>query len=86
MTTLTHEQIIHLLHKLNSTSYVETFRNFPEVVRAGKIHLNREDVDYLFSEGYLEEKRVDSFGQLWQLSERAKLLLNSGVEEMMLEA
>ncbi|MFL5786879.1 MAG: hypothetical protein ACJ748_02400 [Flavisolibacter sp.] len=74
MNTLSTQQLFELLAKIN-TNQVETFFNFPEVIRTGNIHLNKHEMDYLYLSGYLEEKRIDSFGPIFQLSQRAKMLL-----------
>ncbi|MFL5809030.1 MAG: hypothetical protein ACJ749_05870 [Flavisolibacter sp.] len=68
------EEIFFLLKKING-SPVETFKNFPEIVRAGSLQLPKDDFDYLLAEGYLEVNKTDSFGKLLQLSERGKLML-----------
>ena len=68
------EEIFSLLKKING-SPVETFKNFPEIVRAGSLQLPKDDFDYLLAEGYLEVNKTDSFGKLLQLSERGKLML-----------
>ena len=70
------EDIFSILKKINGCP-VETFRNFPDIVRAGSVQLPKDDFDYLLAEGYLEEKKTDSFGKLLQLSERARMLLNN---------
>jgi hypothetical protein len=70
------EEIFSILKKING-SPVETFKNFPEIIRAGAVQLHKDDVDYLLAEGYLEEKKTDSFGKLLQLSERAKTMLKN---------
>ena len=68
-------QLLSLLQKINAVQIVETFRNFPDIIRLGAQSLPREDFDFLCAEGYLEEKAVDSFGRFLQLSSRARNLL-----------
>jgi hypothetical protein len=63
------EYLCSVLQKINGKP-IETFKNFPEIIRAGELQLNRDDFDYLLAEGYLEVKKTDSFGKLLQLSER----------------
>jgi hypothetical protein len=70
------EQLFAVLRKING-SQVETFNSFPEIIRAGAHQLPKDDFDYLLSEGYLEEKKTDSFGKLLQLSDRARNVLKS---------
>ena len=70
------EEVFSLLKKINGSS-VETFKNFPDIVRAGSLQLPKDDFDYLLSEGYLEEKKIDSFGKFLQLTDRAKNLLKN---------
>ena len=65
---------IDLLSKINANQ-IETFFNFPNVIRSGNIHLERSEIDYLFLSGYLEQKRVDTFGTIFQLNEKARSLL-----------
>jgi len=70
------EEVFSLLKKING-SPVETFKNFPDIVRAGSLQLAKDDFDYLLAEGYLEEKKIDSFGKLLQLTDRANNLLKN---------
>lgn len=70
------EELFSVLQKINGTP-VETFKNFPEILRAGEHQLLKDDVDYLLAEGYLEVKKTDSFGKLLQLSERGRSLLQN---------
>lgn len=66
--------VIDLLSKINSNQ-IETFFNFPNVIRSGNIHLDRSEIDYLFLSGYLEQKRVDTFGTIFQLNEKARSIM-----------
>jgi hypothetical protein len=68
------DRIVDLLQKINATE-VETFKNFPEVIRAGAQLLEKDEVDYLSASGYLEVKKTDSFGKFLQLSEKARQLI-----------
>ena len=70
------EEVFSLLKKING-SPVETFKNFPDIVRAGSVQLPKDEFDYLLAEGYLEEKKTDSFGKLLQLTEKAKSLVKN---------
>ena len=70
------EEIFCLLKKINGSS-VETFKNFPDIVRAGSLQLPKDDFDYLLAEGYLEEKKTDSFGKFLQLTEKAEHLVKN---------
>ena len=65
---------IDLLSKIKSNQ-IETFFNFPNVIRSGNIHLDKSEIDYLFLSGYLEQKRVDTFGTIFQLNEKARSIL-----------
>ena len=76
MNNLSQQQVLELLTKIN-TNQVETFHNFPHVIRTGNIHLEKMEVDYLYLSGYLEEKKTDSFGPIFQLSRRARMLLSA---------
>jgi hypothetical protein len=80
MDPLSEAQLLSLLSVINIHG-LETFKNFPEVIRAGNQRLETEEVDYLFSEGYLEEKKVDSFGKYHQLSQRARALINANANQ-----
>jgi hypothetical protein len=70
-----HEQIIAILSLINNDQ-IETFKNFPDIIRAGKKNLASEEVDFLIKEGYIEEERCDSFGKMFHLSNKAIALLN----------
>ena len=48
---------------------IETFTHFPEVIRSGTVNIEKEDFDYLYAEGYLEETHKDKFGRNFRLSE-----------------
>jgi len=74
MINATNTFVIDLLSKINSNQ-IETFFNFPNVIRSGNIHLDRTEIDYLFLSGYLEQKRVDTFGTIFQLNEKARSIL-----------
>ncbi|HEU4469663.1 MAG TPA: hypothetical protein VFR58_01150 [Flavisolibacter sp.] len=69
-------QLLALLKKYSGAE-IETFRNFPDVARSGNQFISKEEVDYLVQQGYVEEKKNDSFGQLLALNERAKQLLQN---------
>jgi hypothetical protein len=69
------EQVLELLQTINYSG-LETFKNFPDVVMAGKQRVNKEDVDYLFNQGYLEEQKTDSFGKYLKLTEIARQFIN----------
>ena len=71
------EQIISLLQKINEAGVVETFINFPDVNRSGPYKLETEEVDYLKKEGFIEESRKDVFGEVLQLTEKARLALKN---------
>lgn len=73
---MNHPALISLLEKI-STQDVETFTNFPDIVRAGRFLMNKEDLDYLSAAGYLEERRSDSFGKFFRLTEQANRLLRN---------
>jgi hypothetical protein len=68
------EQVLQLLQTINYSG-LETFKNFPDVVMAGKQRVNKEDVDYLFDQGYLEEQKTDSFGKFLKLTKTARDLI-----------
>jgi hypothetical protein len=70
------DELLCVLKKINGT-HVETFKNFPEVIRVGSHQLPKDDFDFLLAEGYLEVKKTDSFGKLLQLSDRARDILKN---------
>jgi hypothetical protein len=76
MNPLPPDELFSVLKKING-SPVETFKNFPDVIRAGAYQMPKDDFEYLLAEGYIEEKRSDSFGKLMGLTERAKELLKN---------
>lgn len=69
------ENIISLLQKINESGVVETFINFPEVNRSGPHRIEKEDVAWLKQEGFIEERRKDVFGEVLQLTEKARQVL-----------
>lgn len=74
MINTTNNFAIDLLSKIN-LNQIETFFNFPNVIRTGNTHLDKSEIDYLFLSGFLEQKRVDTFGTIFQLNEKARSLL-----------
>lgn len=74
MINTTNNFAIDLLSKINSNQ-IETFFNFPNVIRSGNIHLDKSEIDYLFLSGFLEQKRVDTFGTIFQLNDKARSIL-----------
>ena len=74
MINATNTFAIDLLSKINSNQ-IETFFNFPNVIRSGNVHLDRTEIDYLFLSGFIEQKKVDTFGTIFQLNEKAKAIL-----------
>ena len=70
------DELFSVLKKING-SPIETFKNFPDIIRAGNYHMHKDDFEYLLAEGYLEEKKTDSFGKLLQLTDRAKSFLKN---------
>ena len=74
MINATNTFVLDLLSKINSNQ-IETFFNFPNVIRSGNIHLDKSEIDSLFLYGFLEQKKVDTFGTIFQLNEKARSML-----------
>jgi len=68
------EQVLSLLQKIDNNE-IETFSRFPDIIRAGGQLFEKEDIDYLSAQGYLEERKRDSFGAFLRLTDRANQLL-----------
>ena len=68
MNTPNPNHIVSLLETVSARP-VETYHHFPEVIRAGNISIEKEDFDYLYTEGYLQETHCDKFGKNFSLSE-----------------
>ena len=71
------ENIISLLQKINEAGVVETFINFPEVNRSGPYKIEKEEVAWLREEGFIEQSRKDVFGEVLQLTEKARQMLRN---------
>ena len=71
------DDILLLLQKINEAGVVETFINFPEVNRSGPHKIEKEEVAYLKSEGFIEESRKDVFGEVLQLTDKARQVLRT---------
>ena len=67
--------LIQLLETIEANRFVETYRNFPDVALSGGQFLDKEEIDRLISEGYLQPTTQDYFGQFLELSSRAKEVL-----------
>jgi hypothetical protein len=68
------EQLLSLLQTIGKND-IETFTHFPDIVRAGTQLMDKEEIEYLSAEGYLEERKTDSFGKFLRLTEQANRLL-----------
>ena len=69
--------LLPLLNKIKEASAIQTYHYFPEVIKAGKYEIEKEDADFLIAEGYLKETKVDCFGKWLQLTAKASALLNA---------
>jgi hypothetical protein len=67
--------LMQLLKTIEANKFVETYRYLPDVVLSGGIFLEKDAVDQLLAEGYLQEIKQDAFGQFLGLSCRAKAVL-----------
>ena len=67
--------LLKLLKIIETNHVVETYRYFPDVAVSGGCFIEKEDLDYLLTEGYLEEAKADSFGKSLELSSRARQVL-----------
>lgn len=69
--------LLKLLKIIETNHVVETYRYFPDVALSGGCFIEKEDFDYLLTEGYLQEMREDSFGKSLELSSRALEVLGA---------
>jgi hypothetical protein len=67
--------LMQLLKMIEANKFVETYRYLPDVVLSGGTFLEKEAIDQLLEEGYLQEIKQDAFGQFLGLSCRAKAVL-----------
>jgi hypothetical protein len=68
-------ELLSLLHKINEAKAIQTYHYFPQIIRAGKYEIEKEDADFLLAEGYLKETKADCFGKWLQLTAKASDLL-----------
>lgn len=69
--------LLQLLKMIERNKFVETYRYLPDVVLSGGNFIEKEAVDQLLAEGYLQEIKKDAFGQFLGLSCRAKAILQT---------
>ncbi len=68
------KQTVALLVRVYNYS-IQVFYYFPDTIIVGKKKLEREEFNFLLSEGYLSEYKVDSFGKIYRLSNKAEQLI-----------
>lgn len=74
MARLSHKKLLHILVQAYNSS-IKDYYYFPDVIHAGSQRIEKDDFLFLWSEGYLELYRHDTFGRFYRLSEKAEQLL-----------
>jgi hypothetical protein len=69
--------ILPLLYKIKEADTLQTYHYFPEVIKAGKHEIEKEDAEFLLAEGYIKEIKADCFGKWLKLTSKASELLKS---------
>lgn len=69
--------LITLLKTIEKNKIIETYRYFPDVALSGGCFIEKDDLDYLREQGYLQAAKQDSFGEFLELSTRAKAVLHN---------
>lgn len=69
--------LLQLLKMIETNNVVETYRYFPDVALSGGCFIEKEDLDLLIEEGYLQATKQDSFGSFLELSNRGKAILQN---------
>ena len=68
-------ELLTLLHTIHDAHTLETYTFFPDVYKAGKQKLEKDEVDYLLTEGLISVAKRDSFGAFLTLTDKATHLL-----------
>lgn len=79
MPRLEHTALLALLLKAYNRPVMD-YHYFPDIVLIGKTRIEREELQMLLSEGYLQQTHRDNFGRFYALTEKAKLLLHQSLK------
>ena len=69
--------LMQLLNLIETNRFVETYNYFPDVAISGGQFLDKEEIDQLLQQGYLEPATQDRFGASLELSSWAKDILHN---------
>jgi hypothetical protein len=72
--TAASQPLLQLLVRVYNQS-IQTYFHFPDVIICGKHRLEKEDLDLLLIECYIEAYYTDSFGKLYRLSKKGQQFL-----------
>jgi hypothetical protein len=72
--TATSQRLLQLLVRVINQS-IQSYYYFPEVIICGNHRLEKDEFEFLLSEGYIESYYSDSFGKLYRTSAKAERTL-----------
>ena len=74
MNPLTDKQLLALLVRVVHCT-IQDFYYFPEVIKAGKQRMEKDDFNFLIAEGYIVKCGADSFGGFYKHTQKAELFI-----------